>query len=138
MKKEILTEKNLKGKIIKGFKIGEFMYTKGGAKYFNCKCEYCGKNTKVNIYRLTSNRIQVDGCGCRRMEETMEQRLEKYIDYIEEKKNRIMELEKELSEIKKNPKWISAKSYLSSMKCKGIIDEVPTKENNYRKPQILI
>lgn len=136
MRKEVLTEENLKGKVIKGFEIKEFMYAKGSSKYFKCKCQYCGRITKVNIYRLTGNQA-VDGCGCK-ITETSEQRLEEYINYIDSKKERVIELEKELSEIKRDPKWILAKNYLNSMKCRGMIDEAPTKENNYRRPQILI
>lgn len=125
------SEENLKGRVFSNLKVMEFSYKEKNKKFYKCKCLLCGKTKEINIYNVVSGATK--SCGCQRGESKMLN----YINYIEQKKEKVIELEDELSKIKNDPQWILARNYLNSMQQRGLIDEAPTKSNRYKKPEIL-
>ena len=66
----------------------------------------------------------------------MQSKLQQSIDYISSVRERVLELESELAEIKKSDEWKKAMNYLWVAQNNMSIDEAPTKLNGYRVPVV--
>lgn len=66
----------------------------------------------------------------------MQSKLQQSIDYISSVRERVLELESELAEIKKGDEWKKAMNYLWVAQNNMSIDEAPTKLNGYRVPVV--
>ena len=60
------------------------------------------------------------------------------INYFNEIRDRLIDAENLVCELKHNPQYLKAKSCLNMAKSNGLIDEIPTRSNGYKCPEILI
>lgn len=64
-------------------------------------------------------------------------RMMEAIKYIEQRRERLLELEREIDSIKHDKEWIKSLSTLRVYAHYGVIDEAPIKANDYRTPKII-